>query len=375
MASFKKLKTGWQYRISFKENGVYKTKSGNGFGSKRAAQVAANAEETKLFNGVSLNAGEIDFPTFYENWARLYKIGLYSKVNDAAYETSIKLVQQYFTGIKIKEITKASYQHFINDFAKTHSKATVKKRNGHIRSCFADAIDEKIIQVDPTRNVTVTGAIKPKKKESKYLNYSQFKKLIEETKKDLNPLYVGRYMILLGSSSGCRFSEICALTWDDIDYSNRTILINKSWDYKNSNDFTDTKTFESERTIRIDKDILDILKAYQKDQKRTLEKFGVTNEKNLVFLNYENSIISNNAVNKTLEKLCLRVTDQAITFHGLRHTHASVLLFKGINIVSLSKRLGHSDITTTSNTYSHVLKELEELDNNKTDKIMQDLYK
>ncbi|MFK4886215.1 tyrosine-type recombinase/integrase [Lactococcus petauri] len=59
-----------------------------------------------------------------------------------------------------------------------------------------------------------------------------------------------------------------------------------------------------------------------------------------------------------------------ISFHGLRHTHASILLFKNVNILSVSKRLGHKDVTTTQSVYLHVIKEMEERETRLIMKIM-----
>lgn len=374
MASFKKLKTGWQYRISYKENGVYKTKNGNGFPNKRAAQVAANAIESKLFKGAQLNGGEILLSDYFETWINTYKIGKYTLGTDQVYKGTLKLIKDHLPGIKLKELTKKEYQTFIDKYAEGHSKESTRKRSSHIRACLADAIDEKIIFSDPTRKVVISGKKPPKNKDDKFLSYEDYKKLIEELKSNLNPLYVGRYMILLGASTGARFSEICGLTWSDIDFKNRTIDINKNWDYKDKLDFKTTKTESSNRKISIDNDIIEILKGYQKDQIEILDKFGLENDKNLVFLNYEGNIITNSSCNKTLIKLCDRLEINPITFHGLRHTHASILLYKGINLITISKRLGHAELTTTSNIYSHIVKEMEESDSLKINSIMEGLF-
>lgn len=73
-------------------------------------------------------------------------------------------------------------------------------------------------------------------------------------------------------------------------------------------------------------------------------------------------VITNNGANKVLKALLAKLEVEEITMHGLRHTHASVLLYKGANINSVSKRLGHADIQTTLDHYAHVLKEMEKRD-------------
>jgi integrase len=75
-------------------------------------------------------------------------------------------------------------------------------------------------------------------------------------------------------------------------------------------------------------------------------------------------------INKILTNKLNSLDLPRITFHGLRHTHASILLYKGVSVLSVSKRLGHSNITTTQSTYLHIIKELENQDQEKILKIL-----
>ena len=73
--------------------------------------------------------------------------------------------------------------------------------------------------------------------------------------------------------------------------------------------------------------------------------------------------IYNSTVNNFLINKCIKAGIPEISIHGLRHTHASLLLYAGVSIAGVSKRLGHATITTTENTYLHIIKELETQDN------------
>ena len=85
---------------------------------------------------------------------------------------------------------------------------------------------------------------------------------------------------------------------------------------------------------------------------------------------FVNGRVFNSTVNNRLKALCLKAGIPVITVHGLRHTHASMLLFGNVSIASVAKRLGHSSMTTTQETYLHIINELENQDN---DKIMRHL--
>lgn len=93
-----------------------------------------------------------------------------------------------------------------------------------------------------------------------------------------------------------------------------------------------------------------------------------------MFINKQIQHISDNAVNKTLRRACVKFGCAEITFHGLRHTFASILLYKKVNINYVSRRLGHADIGTTLRIYAHVLDELEQRDSQATMVVMDELF-
>ena len=152
------------------------------------------------------------------------------------------------------------------------------------------------------------------------------------------------------------------------------VTINKAWDFKDKNDFKATKTFDSKRTITIDEETLKYLKQLKTYQNKIALATGLRNEKNLVFVNSKMEIVTNNAVNKTLKRLCRILGITEITCHGLRHTHASMLLYRGVNIKYISKRLGHGDVMTTYSIYSHIMDEMEQKESRAVDETMKDLY-
>ncbi|MED3733451.1 Arm DNA-binding domain-containing protein [Geobacillus stearothermophilus] len=116
MASIQKMKNGrWRYRVSYKENGKYKTKTKGGFRTKKEAELAAAELEKQLHKGYDINAGDQLFPEYMRNWFELYKKGKHSPEHDKNVEYSVQLVEEYFAGVKMKELTRDMYQKFIND--------------------------------------------------------------------------------------------------------------------------------------------------------------------------------------------------------------------------------------------------------------------
>jgi integrase len=375
LASIQKLKNGWRYRVSYKDGDTYKTKTKGGFRTKKEAEIAAAELEKKLHVGQDINAGDQLFSEYMRNWFELYKKGKYSLEHERNIERSVKLVEEHFIGLKIKDVNRDMYQSFLNEIATNLATDTVKKRHVYIRACIKDAIEDGVITRDPTYKAIIKGQKSEKSEDLKYLNFEEVKRLVSEIKLDMKPKYISRYIILFAIATGARFSEIMGLTWDCVDLKNKTITINKTWDFKDKNDFSDTKTFDSKRTITIDNDTCDMLKELKNVQNKSALQTGLRNNKNLCFINTQLELVSNNAVNKTLKNLCKKIGVKEITCHSLRHTHASMLLYKGVNIKYLSRRLGHKDIVTTLQTYSHVLDEMEQKESRQVDVTMEEVYR
>ena len=153
-------------------------------------------------------------------------------------------------------------------------------------------------------------------------------------------------MILTAIYTGMRKSEIQALTWKDIDFLHATISINKSWDEKKKA-FKPTKTESSKRTIKVNRELLNRLADLK------------ANCTTMVFQNVLGTVPTGTALNKCLRSIMAscKLEKQGFHFHSLRHVHVAYLLSQGVDIYAISKRLGHSNITVTLNTYSYLVDE------------------
>lgn len=170
-------------------------------------------------------------------------------------------------------------------------------------------------------------------------------------------------MIATAIYTGMRLSEIQALTWNDIDWFHQTISINKSWDMP-TNKFKTTKNEASNRTIGVNSKLLELLKVLRKNSLS-----------NMVYMNQYGTIPTSNAVNKTLRSLLesLNINRRNFHFHSLRHSHVALLLANGIDLYTISKRLGHSNISTTANIYAYLVDEYKNKQNDKIAHIMNEI--
>ncbi len=365
MASFTKRGKTWQYIISQMVNGESKPIRKGGFKTKKEAQIAAAEIESKLNKGLNPVTKLEPIDEYFEQWVNIYKsnTALPTKVH---YNNTLKVIRNHFSTTPLQHIKKSDYQSFLNEYGKKKSKETVKKINAHIRACVREAVDEGIIHSDFTRNAAITGQ-DSKKSEEKHINYMECQKLsqylFDFLKEECRPVY---YIILLALKSGMRFAEIIALTRKDFNFKENTLNINKTWGYTNSYDegIKKTKTESSNRIIKMDKVTMNLF----------IHFFEVTPENihKLVFYNPESKykVFSNTGVNKALKKILRELKIEEISIHGLRHSHASILFYKGISVQYISERLGHADIDTTIRIYTHLIKELREEDENNTVNIL-----
>lgn len=350
MASITKRGKTWQYTVSRYTDGKYDPVRKGGFKTKKEAQVAALDVEMRLQKGANVLSRDKPFPEYFEFWIDKFKSNRRDNTYKR-YKDSLKHVQNYFNDRPIQKITSDLYQVFINDYAATHSKESVRKLNTHIRACVRDAIDDGYLAIDFTRKTHVWGAVAAKRTNEKYIDYEESKRLYEHLL--LNNDNLTNRLILLALVSGLRYGELVGLTFNACDFKNNTIYVYQAWDYEKGTGFTDLKNTPSERTIPIDPEVMHILYTY-------VDNNPESNEYGLLFYSVGKvKVVTNNAVNKQLARLIKNLNvSTCITCHGLRHTHASVLLHDGFNIQYISERLGHESVQTTMSTYSHILKEL-----------------
>ena len=287
------------------------------------------------------------FCEYYSQWVHVYKEGAIRRVTLDKYLMTQAWIEKLIPSIRLCDMTRIIYQQLLNDYAKNHERQTTMDFHHQIKGAILDAVDEGLIDRDPTRKVIIKGK-PPAIKKPKYLNQFELHSLLIHL--TLGKEVSWDWFILLVAKTGMRFSEALALTPKDFDFSHQSLSINKTWDYKGEGGFLPTKNKSSVRKIQIDWQIVvqfsELLRGLPEDQPIFVQKDKVYNS----------------TVNDVLERHCKSANIPVISIHGLRHTHASVLLFAGVSVGSVARRLGHASITTTQKTYLHIIHELENQD-------------
>lgn len=287
------------------------------------------------------------FCHYYAQWIRVYKEGAVRKVTMDKYLMTQAWLEKLIPNLKLCEVTRITYQQLLNDYAAQHERQTTMDFHHQLKAAILDAVDDGLIERDPTRKAIIKGK-SPTQKKIKYLNQFELHTLLVNL--DLRGDINWDWLILLVAKTGMRFSEALAITPKDFDFSHQSLSISKTWDYKGKGGFLPTKNASSVRKIQIDWQTViqfsELVKGLPKD-----EPIFVTKER-----------VFNSTVNNILERHCKRLNIPVISIHGLRHTHASLLLFAGVSIASVARRLGHASMTTTQKTYIHIIQELENQD-------------
>lgn len=298
---------------------------------------------------------DVLFIDYFNNWVTRFKKGIVHPNTLANYLNAYNHISLLAPDLKLREMTRDRYQRLLNDYAVDHAEASVKSFHRALRKSLVDAFYEGVLKKDPTYNIITKGY--EMKEEKKFYSEKEINQLREVLELDTKEIGYDHLIYLL-VKTGLRFAEALGLTVGDCDFENKTISVNKTLVYKNTpgqavGDFAPTKNESSNRVIQLDDKTNNLLKKWTTELEAT----------DLIFsdLSWHSS-----TANAHFKRRCVEagIKDE-ISLHGLRHTHASVLISNGVNILAVSERLGHSKPETTQNIYIHRTKELERKDKTK----------
>ena len=295
------------------------------------------------------------FYKYYERWIKVYKDGPIRKSTMQKYMLSLKWIKKLAPRLHIKDINRITYQELLNKYAEKHERQSTMDFHHQVKASILDAVDDGLIEKDPTRKAIIKGKNPTREKKEKFLNQFELQKLMSDL--NLGNEINNDWLIYLIAKTGIRFSEALAVTPKDFDLPHQILNIDKTWNYKDQSGFEPTKNKSSERKIQLDWQTViqfsELIKNIEEDKP--------------IFINNR---IYNSTINDVLSRHCKNVGVPIISIHGLRHTHASLLLYAGVSVASVAHRLGHASMTTTQKTYLHIIQELENTD---IDKIMRAL--
>lgn len=353
----------WYYYFNAgKVNGTYKKVCRKG-GSTKAEAEKALREAIKEFEdtGTSKADNNISVSDYFDYWYKNYVLINCKYNTQEAYRVVIENHIKPALGIhKLRSITPATLQEFLNKkYLNGFSRASISNFYGVLSGALKAAVHPyQYIKENPMQYVRLPkeGKIKEEEEDLKIITVEEFNRIIERF-----PFGSSFYVPLqIAFHTGLRAAEVCGLTWDCIDLDNRTLKVEKILIGKGKGvfEFGTPKTKSSRRIITIGSTLAAILKRQKTYQNENKLKYGQYYKKSDFVCTKENG---ENITTDTLKYLS-RVVNYELgidfNFHSLRHTHATMLLEAGANIKDIQKRLGHSRLATTMDTYSHVTEKM-----------------
>src|SRR5699024_7322387 len=309
----------------------------------------------------------------------------YSEPEDMTFEEYLK----EWLRKKKQDVAHGTYQHY-ESYTRNHiipglGRWKLNQLDYDIIDSFVDELkDDEEISQQTKRHIfrTLSNAIRSgkrhgidsnimegitaPKKERREIEYWTREEMREFTKHLRSKNH--RLPIMLALATGMRYGEVMGLTWSKVNLEKKYLSVThqlKLDEIEGKNEWVlspELKTQTSYRTISLDDDTVEMLKKHRKQQEKDKLKVGPDYGKlDLVCATTTGHPIKPSYLRKVFNRTCEKANVKRISFHGLRHTHATLLLSDGVHPKIVQERLGHRSIETTLDTYSHITPNMQEL--------------
>lgn len=342
-------------------------------GTKKDAEVELAKFVTEVQNGLVIDGKSLKFSEFTEIWKRDYGS---KELAPSTYKRYCRMLETrllpYFGHFYINKIKPTDIMKFYDLLEKDTQLVRKKGNNGSktkkplsgktilehhrlLRAMLHKAVYWQLIVANPAERVQPPKARKPKRRS---YDDEQTKILLENLELLSSEDTKYKVAIILTVFTGVRLGELMGLEWQDVDFKNGIISINRSSQYlSDMGVFTKVpKTESSIREIAIPEFIISLLEEYKlwyEEQKSVYGELWTNSDR--LFVQADGKPMHPSTISKWFVKYVGQIGLPVINFHGLRHTNASLLVAQNIDIAVISARLGHAQISTTLDFYVHPL--------------------
>ena len=362
-----KVKDG-QYRLRYRDSSTYvKAKS------DREAEKLMAKFITEVDSGDFKQPSKVTFKEFIQKWEEEYAAIHLQPMTLYRYKIMLdKKIIPELGSKKLEKITPLDLMEFYNRLRKDGarndkvkvgdelvnrpgalSEQSIKHHHRLICSLFEKAIRWGLLKSqNPAKAVD---APKIEKKKNNYYDEKQVQALLD-TLENVGPEEMKyKAATMLALMTGARRGELLGLEWGDIDTEGKIIEIRQASQYiPGKGVFTKSpKNQTSERKISVNDTLLTLLDEYKESQRK---KGFICQDNNRLFVTWDNKPMMPQTISKWFQVFLEKNKLPPLTFHGLRHTSATFLISRGMDIETVAGRLGHSTSATTHNIYSHFLK-------------------
>lgn len=346
-------------------NRAQRSKTLRGVTRKQAEQALWEFEQ-EVRDGNFIPRNNITLKEFLEQWIEIFIEPYNSPTTVAGYrhkcETYICAPNGGIGHYEIQKLNLMIIQKFINNISKASpatgkplSAKTVRDTYLNLRACLEKAVDMEIINRNPARKVQLP---KRQKHEVQVFTAEEIKTLLSALKREGSDLELPVNMAL---SMGMRRGEILGMKFSDVDYAEGTLHI-----HNNRVECCDYEVFEKEpktpnsiRTINVPRTVLKMIKTQEIRWKEYQLKYGkdYNQEGYICFKVDTGKPWMPDNLSAKYRKFIRRLGLSKVSFHGLRHCYASLCLNQGVEILEISKKLGHASVSFTYDTYTHLMED------------------
>ena len=348
---------------------IKKTKTVHG--TKKEAEIELAKFVADVQNGMVIEGKALKFSEFTEIWKRDYGS---KELAPSTYKRYCRMLETrllpYFGHFYVNKIKPTDIMQFYDLLSKDTQLVRKKDNNGNktlkplsgktilehhrlLRAMLHKAVYWQVIVSNPAERVQPPKAKKPKRK---YYDDDQCKILLENLEQLEEEQIKYKTAIILTVFTGVRLGELMGLEWNDIDFRNGIVSINRSSQYlADTGVFTKVpKTESSIREVAIPDFVISLLEEYKlwyEEQKSLYGELWINS--NRLFVQADGKPMHPSTISKWFVKFIGQIGLPVINFHGLRHTNATLLIAQNIDVAVVAARLGHAQITTTFNFYVH----------------------
>lgn len=355
-----------QLTIGYNENGSPKRKS---FTGKTKKEVSDKMKAFYVDNnrGLLPTDDKITLNQWFYTWLFIYRI---HDLKPSSFERYEGLYRNYIESsslgkVKLIDLRTHHIQAYYNSLVTEEGKSpsTIKTINKCLKSCLNQALKEGYVTKNYCTIITLPKDSENSKDTINVFTLEEQQIFMRECINNKNGML---YILALGT--GLRLGEILALRWTDINLKENYININKALkstyiiDNKGNREFKVIeqlpKTKNSIRTIPLNNNLIDLLQDHRKKQMIERDSnIDIYFDNNLVFSTPQGNYLNESNVRKSFKRILKKCNLNNFRFHDLRHTFATRLFENGIPPKTVQSLLGHSNISTTLNIYTHVMKD------------------
>ncbi|WP_195251743.1 tyrosine-type recombinase/integrase [Romboutsia sp. 1001713B170207_170306_H8] len=347
------------------ESGKKKQKNMGSFEKKRDANKRLVELKDEIYNDDFLTPNKVTLKNHILEFLEKYK----ENISITTYNNYLRICNKYIIpiigSIKLEDLKPIHIQNYVDDLVGILSPQTIKIHINILNLALRRAYRLKLIRDNVVEYIEIP---KSKKFKNKIYNQENMLKLLNISKNTELEL-----PIVLAVGLGLRISEILGLTWDNIDFEEKHITINKITVRSNGKVILKSpKTDASIRTISAPLEIINLLREHKRKCIELKLRGIIKKDNNFIFFDKNGMPIAQDVLSRKFSRFLEKNNLDHIRFHDLRHSHVTLLINSKVPIKVISERVGHSNINTTLNIYSHVLKEM---DKEASDKISESLFK